>query len=196
MQLLRLDSDRKTAALISTLEAQLRARDERISHLETLAGGNEATVSWVVNEWSSVRERDYVQSEHFHFQDVSWFLGLFPRGSGSGNGPRRQSLWTKSAPIDDNDHVAMFLFVDLDSLPSGRSQSVEFTMRLVNHRHVQDSLKRVWRARYPVDAVHQGWGDRKVIQTLKVTEDEGFLLDDALHIEGHLVVKAMHFDLQ
>jgi hypothetical protein len=54
MELLRLDSDRKTAALVATLESQLKIRDEKISRLESSVSGTELTISWVIPNWQKV----------------------------------------------------------------------------------------------------------------------------------------------
>jgi hypothetical protein len=109
---------------------------------------------------------------------LTWFLGLYPNGDNT----------------ESPGFLSLFLFVDSDSIPNGRTQVVEFAMRILNHKISTDSLKRVWRVRYPV-ASHQGWGARKVISTQSVSEQTGFLLNDRLHIEGHLMLKRLHYDL-
>lgn len=200
---MRLDSDRKTAALVATLESQLKARDERIAKLESSVSGNEVTISWTIPEWTKkTKTEQYLQSQPFVFRDITWFLGLYPNGDNNNNNNNIQNNNNNNSnnnsdsnnTNDSNGYLSLFLFVDSESIPNGRTQVVEFTMRIVNHKSPNDSLKRVWRVRYPV-ASHHGWGARKVIATQSVSEQTGFLLNDKLHIEGHLLLKRLHYDL-
>jgi hypothetical protein len=41
----------------------------------------------------------------------------------------------------------------------------------------------------------QGWGDRKAIRASSITEEAGFLKQDALYVEAQISLKKVHWSL-
>jgi hypothetical protein len=161
-----------------------------------------------VKNWSSVKKKGYLQSDKFNFADFTWFIGFYTDGDNE----------------DSRGYISVYLFLDVANVPKGKSVTIEFSMKFINHKDSGESVKKgtlllllllslsLWLFRrqgthwlfffrsefkttFPIKG-GQGWGDRKAIKASRISEESGFLKQDALHVEAYIQQRRVSWLLQ
>eukprot|EP01112_Ceratiomyxa_fruticulosa_P022670 TRINITY_DN838_c0_g1_i4.p1 TRINITY_DN838_c0_g1~~TRINITY_DN838_c0_g1_i4.p1 ORF type:complete len:552 (+),score=88.26 TRINITY_DN838_c0_g1_i4:182-1837(+) len=171
MQLMKRGYDEQLSLLRTDLDNQLKLRDERIRYLEKQVHENETKVEWKVKSFSTLRKKSYLQSDKFSIAGFTWFIGFYTDGDNP----------------DSRGFISIYLFLDVAHLPKGKSITLEYYLRFINHRDPHESVKKDFKTTFPIKG-GQGWGDRKALKN-SVLEQNGFLKDDVLHIEAEISVK-------
>jgi len=153
-------------------DSQLKARDTKIKNLERILGETETKIEWRVKNWSSVKSKNYIQSDKFRVSDFNWFLGFYPNGDNE----------------DSKGFLSIYLFLDPSGIPKGKNVNIEFMLGFLNHKDACETVKKDFKTTFPIEG-GQGWGDRKAIRSSKIHEEGGFLKLDTLHIEAQLLIK-------
>eukprot|EP01116_Phalansterium_solitarium_P003360 TRINITY_DN14178_c0_g1_i1.p1 TRINITY_DN14178_c0_g1~~TRINITY_DN14178_c0_g1_i1.p1 ORF type:complete len:464 (-),score=143.66 TRINITY_DN14178_c0_g1_i1:534-1814(-) len=179
MLMMKRDFDEQLEAMRAKFDAQLKVRDDRIKSLEKSQAENDTKIDWRVKPWSSTRKKSYLQSGKFTFADFNWFIGFYTDGDNE----------------DSRGFISVYLFLDTANIPKGKTVSVEFMLKFINHKNPADSVKKEFKTTFPIKG-GQGWGDRKAIKTSKITEEAGFLKKDTLYVEAQISLKKLVWVLQ
>lgn len=167
--------DDQVTTLKTDHDREMRAKDERITTLEKMvreSGGiYDTRVDWRVKNYSTLRKKCYLQSEKFQIAGFTWFIGFYTDGDNP----------------DSKGFISIYLFLDVAHVPKGKSISIEYVLRFVNHKDNNDSIKKEFKTTFPIKN-GQGWGDRKAIKNTQM-EQAGFLKDDTFYIEAEIAVK-------
>jgi len=157
-----------------------KIRDEKIHNLErALTEANETKIEWKVKNWSTVKRKSYLQSDKFSFADFNWFIGFYTDGDNE----------------ESKGFVSVYLFLDVSSTPKNKNVTIEFYLKFINHKDPNDSVKKEFKTTFPIKG-GQGWGDRKAIKGIKLTEETGFLKQDTLHVDAQIMLKRVTYALQ
>jgi len=158
---------------------QLKLRDERIRCLENSATENDMKVQWKVKNWSTVKKKAYLQSERFALAGFTCFIGLYPDADKE----------------DSRGYISLYLYLDGSSVPKGKSINIEFALKFINGKDIDESVEKVFKTTFPVKGNHYGWGERKAIQSSRIREENGFLIQDVLSMEAHIVLKKVNWEV-
>lgn len=158
-------------------------------------------IEWRVKNWSSVKKKGYLQSDKFNFADFTWFIGFYTDGDNE----------------DSRGYISVYLFLDVANIPKGKSVTIEFSMKFINHKDSAESVKKgippfdlfvetfsmtfflffptEFKTTFPIKG-GQGWGDRKAIKASRINEESGFLKLDTLHVEAYIQQRRVSWLLQ
>ncbi|KAL6044324.1 RGS-containing protein kinase RCK1 [Balamuthia mandrillaris] len=174
MALLKRTFDSKTQQLTDQFEAILKLKDEKIKQLERAHKSSETKVIWKIKNFSSVRKKSYLQSDKFSFADFNWFIGFYTDGDNE----------------ESRGYFSIYLFLDVNHVPKGKSVTIEYFLTFLNHRDPNDNVKKEFKTTFPIKG-GQGWGDRKAVLASKITADNGFLKQDTLYVEAEISIKKL-----
>jgi len=150
-------------------EKMFRTLDERICQLEKEK--SETKIEWKVKNYSQLRKKSYVQSDKFTVAGFTWFIGFYTDGDNS----------------ESKGFISIYLFLDVGHLPKGKSITLEYYLKFVNHKDPAESVKKEFKTSFPIKG-GQGWGDRKALKN-HLLDQSGFLKDDTLLVEAEICVK-------
>jgi len=171
MSLMKKGYDDQLAHIKQEYDLQLRLKEDRIRHLEKCSRDNETKVEWKVKNYNQVRKKSYIQSEKFSIAGFSWFIGFYTDGDNS----------------ESRGFISIYLFLDVSHIPKGKSITLEYFLRFVNHKDPLESVKKEFKTTFPIKG-GQGWGDRKALRN-NILEQGGFLKEDTLTVEAEVTVK-------
>jgi len=155
-------------------DAILKLKEEKIRQLERSLKNSEAEtkVVWKIKNFSSLRKKSYLQSDKFSFADFNWFIGFYTDGDNE----------------ESRGYFSIYLFLDVNHMPKGKSVTLEYFLTFTNHRDANETVKKEFKTTFPIKG-GQGWGDRKAVLSSKITADNGFLKQDTLYVEAEISVK-------
>jgi len=171
MSLLRLSYSNQLTQLKQDFEKESRIKDEKIRHLEKVVKDSETKIEWKIKNYNQLRKKGYIQSDKFEMAGFTWFMGVYPDGDNP----------------DSKSFISIYLFLDVASVPKGKSITLDYYIKFVNHKDPAESIKKEFKSVFPIKA-GQGWGDRRALSTLQL-EQNGFIKDDTVVIEAEISVK-------
>eukprot|EP00005_Dracoamoeba_jomungandri_P002076 CAMPEP_0174252672 /NCGR_PEP_ID=MMETSP0439-20130205/2042_1 /TAXON_ID=0 /ORGANISM="Stereomyxa ramosa, Strain Chinc5" /LENGTH=243 /DNA_ID=CAMNT_0015333241 /DNA_START=568 /DNA_END=1299 /DNA_ORIENTATION=+ len=172
MCLLKKSFDARTNQIKDELESLLKNREERIRQLERSVKQSETKVIWKLKNFSMLKKKSYLQSDKFSFSDFNWFIGFYTDGDNE----------------ESRGYFSIYLFLDVNQMPKGKSVTIEYYLTFVNHKDSSESVKKEFKTTFPIKG-GQGWGDRKAVLASKVNAENGFLKQDILLVEAEITVK-------
>lgn len=159
-------------------ETQLKVRDDKIKLLEKTLSEIDTKIDWRIKNWSTMKKRSYIQSDKFNFAEYNWFIGFYSDGDNE----------------ESRGYLSVYLFLDVGNMPKGKNVTIEFQLRIVNHKDPNDSVRKEFKTTFPIKG-GQGWGDRKAIKACRITEEDGFLKLNTLHMEAQIILKKVCWNL-
>lgn len=93
--------------------------------------------------------------------------------------------------------ISVYLFLDNitagPDLAANKSVFLSFSIKLVNFKTHSESVARVLETRFPIPT-GEGWGDSQMAPTTLINEKNGFVRNNAIHLEVSIFVKrtALH----
>jgi hypothetical protein len=175
MTLMKKGFDDQIIQLRDDFETQLRLKDERIRHLEKVVRENgmyaDTRIEWKVKNYSQLRKKSYLQSDKFTIAGFTWFIGFYTDGDNA----------------ESRGFISIYLFLDVGHMPKGKSITLEYNLKFINHADPNETIKKEFKTTFPIKG-GQGWGDRKAIKST-LLETNGFLKDDTLNVEAEIAVK-------
>jgi len=127
---------------------------------------------WII-EWTKQRDKGYIQSKSFQLHGFEWFIGLYPNGD---------------KPINTG-FVAIYLMTDVKKEEFGKPITVDFKFVFVNHINTKNNIRMDFSKPFPPPGKDIGWGELNVCKPEILTKDNGFLVDDKLHIEAEFNIR-------
>jgi hypothetical protein len=154
-------------------EREAKVRDDKIRHLEKVVKDSETKIEWRLKNYSQLRKKSYIQSDKFDMAGFTWFIGVYA----DGDNPESKGF------------ISIYLFLDVVHMPKGKSITLDYYIKFVNHRDPAESIKKEFKSVFPIKN-GQGWGDRKALPN-QMLEQNGFIKDDTLLIEAEISVKKL-----
>jgi len=173
MSMMRKSYCDKLSQLKQDFEKECKIRDEKIRHLEKVVKDSETKIEWKIKNYSQLRKKSYIQSEKFDMAGFTWFIGVYADGDNP----------------DSKGFISIYLFLDIGHIPKGKSITLEYYIKFVNHKDPMESIKKEFKSVFPIKA-GQGWGDRKAICN-HMLEQNGFIKDDTMIIEAEISVRKL-----
>ncbi|EFA80504.1 RGS-containing protein kinase [Heterostelium album PN500] len=152
----------------------LKDKDDKIKQLEKSMNeksDSSKKVEWCVKNYSILKKKGYIQSEKFTIGGFQWFIGFYTDGDSN----------------DSKGYISIYLFLDTNQIPKGKSLTLEYYLKFFNQRDQTLSVKKDFRTTFPIKG-GQGWGDRKAIRA-SVLESNGFIKDDTLLVMTSILIK-------
>jgi hypothetical protein len=98
----------------------------------------ETKIEWRVKNWSSVKKKSYIQSDKFDFADFTWWASKVQYHPSSTfcrcTSFRFIGFYTDGDNEESRGYLSVYLFLDVSSVPKGKSVMIEFTLRFINHK--------------------------------------------------------------
>ncbi|GAM23650.1 hypothetical protein SAMD00019534_068250 [Acytostelium subglobosum LB1] len=170
---------------ISTMKKEfstlIQSKDDKIKQLERTVNEKIDTntkVEWCVKNYSLLKKKGYIQSEKFSIGGFQWFIGFYTDGDS----------------IDSKGYISIYLFLDTNQVPKGKSLTLEYYLKFFNQRDPSQSVKKDFRTTFPIKG-GQGWGDRKAIRT-SILENNGFIKDDQLLVKTEVIIKKTSWSIE
>jgi hypothetical protein len=172
---LRMIQQKELQNIENMYQNELKKRDKEIQLLKRKAR-NETKILWIIEGWSRILHQGYVSSKKFDLGGCKWFFGIYPDGD----------------IAESRGHLAIYLFLEKPP-PKEKNLLVEFRITLINHKNPKDFIRKDLRTTFPLKENQPGWGDRRIVKTSLITEETGFILNDALRIESDIIIKQVSY---
>jgi len=177
MSMMRKSYAEQLAIIKHDFERENKVKDEKIRLLEKVVKDSEIKIDWRIKNYSQARKKSYIQSEKFDMGGFTWFIGVYA----DGDNPESKGF------------ISIYLFLDVAHMPKGKSITLDYYIKFVNHKDPADSIKKEFKSVFPIKN-GQGWGDRKALPN-QMLEQNGFIKDDTLVIEAEVSVKKVTFSV-
>lgn len=86
----------------------------------------ETKIEWRIKNYSQLRKKSYIQSDKFDMAGFTWFIGVYA----DGDNPESKGF------------ISIYLFLDVVHIPKGKSITLDYYIKFVNHKDPSDSIKK------------------------------------------------------
>jgi hypothetical protein len=146
-------------------------RDKRIAELERALSAFDVRVIWEIEDWPNARRKTFLQSHRFHLAKYAWYFGMYPNGdTDESKGWLSVYLFldTESPLLRESSNTKRSTFWRIAtgsylnevpstlSLPKGKFINLEYALTFINHISPQDSLRKEFKATFPILKTGQG----------------------------------------
>jgi hypothetical protein len=169
---LRVAHHKTLTTLETNFHTEIMKRDLEIEALRSFLKQGTRIV-WVIEGWAALlAQKGYTQSKVFPLAGHQWYLGVYSDGDSD----------------DSRGFLSVYLFLEDVLQMKGKKISLEFALRVINHKEPNKSKRIELKTVFPVQGA-QGWGERKAFPAIEFTEEGGFVLGGKLVMEVEVFIK-------
>eukprot|EP01117_Protostelium_nocturnum_P011648 TRINITY_DN4238_c0_g1_i2.p1 TRINITY_DN4238_c0_g1~~TRINITY_DN4238_c0_g1_i2.p1 ORF type:complete len:540 (-),score=177.25 TRINITY_DN4238_c0_g1_i2:250-1869(-) len=179
--------EERMSLMMAETRRLIATKDEQIRNLER-ATFNPIEFVWTVKDWSNRSKQFFIKSRTFEMANAEWYIGIYPNGL------------DEQTP---SKFIAIMLFMNLEVATRNKNIAVKSIFRLLNHKNMNETVEKDPGVKsFPIDMgpeadedQDKGYGSARFILSSKLSEEEGFLKDDALTVQLFVTKCLVKWDL-